>query len=85
MFRYAFSPNPADEELLVFRTDTLLLAEKPVEWEISFFNSSQERLYSVKNSDSVVHIPIAAYPEGQYYLQVVNQEGVKREQILIKR
>lgn len=48
-------------------------------------NFNPGMLYSVKNAKSIIHIPVANYPEGQYYLQVVNKDGVKREQILIKR
>lgn len=82
---FAYYPNPANEELVVMRTNEDKSIAAPVDSEISLYSASMEELYSVTTNESTVRIPVLKYPEGRYYLKISNTEGVVMEKILIQR
>lgn len=82
---FALYPNPVGDELIISRANAGEEVDDMIESEISLYSSSMEKLYSVRSTNSIVKIPVLNYPEGQYYLQISNKEGIIKEQILIKR
>lgn len=80
-------PNPVSDELLVMNNYpdfvTGLNATLEREVEISLFNSNQERVFYSKSVERMNIIPVKKLPEGLYYLNVANKDGILQRQINI--
>lgn len=80
-------PNPVDSELTVeVDKNALKITEEGVEEvvEIQLLNSKGNLVYSKKNVNKKITIPVKHLPEGLYYLHLICSDGVIVKQILIQ-
>jgi hypothetical protein len=88
---FAVYPNPASGELTISFADTAtidLMANTVQEfesYEVKIFNQYQELVYSTRSSRSRLTIPISNLPNGTYYLNVLNKEGVIQRKIFVNK
>ncbi|WP_157972267.1 T9SS type A sorting domain-containing protein, partial [Pleomorphovibrio marinus] len=80
---YSLTPNPADEEVTV----TNLAAkdgEPGPEVEIQIISQSFESVLSLKAQGPKISVPTGHLPNGQYVLQISDENGVYRKHLIIR-
>ena len=82
---YFYGPNPANEELVVFRTNPEDTSEGSVEATIELYNDSMKKVFSLLTKNNAIRIPTKDFPEGIYYLHIKTGDKFREEQIIIKR
>ncbi|WP_232835175.1 T9SS type A sorting domain-containing protein, partial [Pleomorphovibrio marinus] len=78
---YVLSPNPADEEVTV----TNLAAkdgEPGPEVEIQIISQAFEPVLSLKAQGPKISVPTGHLPNGQYILQISEENGVYRKHLI---
>lgn len=90
----AFSvyPNPVSSELTISFIDTTatdVVASTGQEFESSYevkiYNQYQELIYSTRTSRRRLTISISNFPNGTYYLNVLNKEGILQRKIFVDK
>ncbi|UYN85245.1 MAG: S8 family peptidase [Cyclobacteriaceae bacterium] len=71
-------PNPADESFNVSVTDYGTT-------ELRLYNDKQELVYLSKPNSPTTAIPVNNLPQGTYYLNIINKEGVLQRKVIVKR
>ena len=54
-------------------------------YEVKLFNEHQELIYSTQTKIPTLTIPITNLPEGLYYLNILNAEGIIQRKVWIDR
>lgn len=90
----AFSvyPNPASSELTISFVDTTATdvmvsngQELESQYEVKIYNQYQELIYLTRTSKSTLTIPISNFPNGSYYLNILNKEGIIQRKIFVNK
>jgi hypothetical protein len=77
----ALYPNPASDEVTVdLGSDSL---ESQVH-SLKLVNSYQEVMYEKTTKKTQITIPVSKLPEGTYYLNIKNKDGILQRRVLIK-
>jgi hypothetical protein len=95
-FLIAAYPNPADTELTVtLPEDSANLIVDESKWtprkptrsghEVVVYDILQREVFRTRTDGTTVNIPTHQLPEGVYYLNIINREGVSQRQIEIRR
>ena len=83
MSSYTLSPNPAEDEVVV----TNIAAnegESGKAVEILIISQSFETVYSKKAEGTEISVPTGNLPNGQYILQISDNNGVYRKHLIIR-
>jgi subtilisin family serine protease len=70
-------PNPADESFNISLSDYETT-------ELRLYNDKQELVYSKKAISTTTSVPISNLPQGNYYLNIANKEGVVQRKVIVK-
>jgi hypothetical protein len=70
-------PNPAEESFSIFISDFNSS-------ELRLYNDKQTLIYSTRPNSEIITIPVSNLPQGTYYLNILNKEGVIRRKVIVK-
>jgi hypothetical protein len=79
-------PNPVSNMLIVQMSDSLAngsTLNQP--YQLLLFNRFSQTVYSIQSYDKNLQIPVSNLPADVYYLNVIYNGAVLREQIVVKR
>ncbi len=77
-YPYLIYPNPANESFNVSITDFEQATE------LKLYNDQRELVHSTKLTEENTTIPVSNLPQGTYYLNIVNKEGIIQRKILVQ-
>jgi lysyl endopeptidase len=85
-------PNPVSSELTISFIDTAAIdvgasaiLELVSPYEVKIFNQYQELVYSARANRKTLKISISHFPDGPYYLNIFNSEGIIQRKIFVSR
>jgi PKD-like domain/Secretion system C-terminal sorting domain/Pregnancy-associated plasma protein-A len=82
----SISPNPASNEVTISFEDTTNSSQDfESTYDIKIYNQYQELVHSTQSSKNVLTIPTTNFPDGTYFLNIINKEGIIQRRMFIKK